>query len=233
MKQQVALLCLLFAFTSGGLVKRDVLENIQNVLSDGLTWAQQTNDVPSTWGCLQKAVDQFGPLDWADRLKFEDDSLVEAPMSFACFVQCWYEIDDQSDMTTGLPSSKAIRDSAHLHTDRDQWVETLATAVGNCDADLSKLATPKIVDDTHASLTPKDINKDNRCVNSLRIDKCANKFFTPASSDKGSYRPVTTHHDLLVAVANMKQMYSDVGEEVQSKFVQPAEPTVVEPAVEP
>jgi hypothetical protein len=244
MNQQIAALLFLgVALTSGALVKRDphhdgdeqegdegghhrghhndFAHRLQKGMSDVKQWTQHLDDVASTNGCIQRSVDHFQLLDWADKLVYDESgSLIKAPMSFACFAQCWYEIDDQSDPTTGLPSAEGTLATLPKHMNRNLWVKVLADAIKPCE-DLDTLTTNvEVEDDSVEGVTPADINKDDRCVNSLRIDMCANQQFKPSLTDKESYKSVTSTHDLMVAVKNFQNIDAEeTAKEKQSKFV--------------
>jgi len=192
-----------------------------NGLADIEEWTQMINNIQSTNECIKRQITGFGAIDWEDRISYyENGTIQRAPLSLACFIQCWYEIDDQSDKTTGLPSSAATIASEGDHQDRHRWVKQLAHALTHCENEVD-LMTPHIDDDSLPT-TPAGLNENEKCVKSLKIDSCVNQHLKAPCTDKDSYHPITKTHDMMAAVERFVQGEEEETEgEHDSKFVDP------------
>jgi len=184
-------------------------------------YLQMMNAASTTNECIKRQVDTFGAVDWEDRISYYENGTIEkAPLSFACFAQCWYEVDDQVDQSTKLPSAKAILASLPTHKNRGKWVKQLSKAMKKCE-DLSKLPTPTVTKDKDEinPLSTSEVNEE-RCINSLRIDSCVSRHLKQPTTDKEVYPAIAKTHDFVVAVRQYQKIDREETEREQKSKLQ-------------
>jgi len=152
--------------------------------------------------CIVKNIDLFGTPSWKATVKFDEATgrMIEAPLSIACFAQCWWEIDQQTD-ATGLQTSEATLAGIKDHQSRADDFTKLAAQLKKCEEkkNAGTLGEIKVVDD-FAPNTPaefKTAEKKALCKLSLELDTCTNLFSNPVGTDQKEFNEIIPEHDTL------------------------------------
>jgi len=156
--------------------------------------------------CMRENIDLWGKVEWRKMMNYSEEGVIlEVPLSFACFMQCWYRIDKMID-EKGIPSSEAIANEVRkdVYPQINAILTAYASAMKTCEAlkiHKGSSATDgkgpflrQILVDTSEGI--KDNYKTEICKISVDLDVCAiermNEFIPrPAAL----YRNLALLHD--------------------------------------
>jgi len=192
-------------------ISADCLGSLADCVASGLNPPKPVEDSTeiSALKCIVQNIDHFGTPSWKETVKFDDVSgqMLEAPLSLACFDLCWWEVDHQTDVTTGKPTSAATLAGIAQHQTREGNFKKLAAKLKICEEKLAA-GTPlrdiNIITDDFAPNTPAEFKTPEKkalCKLALELDECTNQVSEPVIKDSDEYNEIIPEHDKLAEQA--------------------------------